>query len=84
MAHNDFKPDNIVIDDSTLRLKAIDFAAMTSLKDNEKLPTRGTRGYMAPERMGNVKSFSASKADIFSLGVCLMILLFLEYPFGND
>lgn len=84
MAHNDFKPDNIVIDDRTYRLRAIDFAALTSIKDNEKLPTRGTRGYMAPERMYERKKFSAAKADIFSLGVCLMILLYLEYPFGTN
>jgi serine/threonine protein kinase len=37
VAHNDFKPDNLVIEERTNFIKAIDFAAMTSLQDNEKL-----------------------------------------------
>ena len=83
VAHNDFKPDNLVIEDQTNHLKAIDFAAVTSLEDNEKLPSRrGTRGYMAPEKLSQKIKYSAEKADIFSLGVSLLILLFLEYPFG--
>ena len=39
---------------------------------------------MAPEKIAQKKKYSSEKADIFSLGVSLLILLFLEYPFGQE
>ena len=39
---------------------------------------------MAPEKIAQKNKYSSEKADIFSLGVSLIILLFLEYPFGQD
>jgi len=50
---------------------------------------RGTQNYMAPEvrdlNTSDPKSyFNAYKADVYSLGVCLFILLFKQFPVLKD
>ena len=43
---------------------------------------KGTVAYMAPE-VNNLlpgESFDAFKADMYSLGVCLHVMLFAEFP----
>ena len=76
IAHIDLKPENMVI---TLELKIalIDFACSTSY--NQRLSDRrGTFQYMAPEVKGVDPNapYHAGQADLFSLGVCLFVILF--------
>ncbi len=87
MAHLDLKPDNFVINDD-FGLSLIDFCHSDRLNQLIKIET-GTRAYQAPEirwvKEGSHRSFvqfnySAEKADIFSLGVCLFIIMFSHLP----
>jgi len=46
---------------------------------------RGTQNYMAPEvrDLSQGKSYDPKKADVYSLGVCLFVLLFKQFPTLN-
>jgi serine/threonine protein kinase len=97
VAHRDLKPGNVVTlpNDSTLsklgciQVKLLDFGiSKVEVKDYGEVPTgkyTGTRGYMAPEIIGNVLSeVDALKADVFSFGMlCSDILLAEKHPFGS-
>ncbi len=43
---------------------------------------RGTQNYMAPEvrDLKANKAYDPKKADVYSLGVCLYVLLFKQFP----
>ena len=84
LAHLDIKPDNIIIRDDN-KLSLIDFGHSKPL-NQMVTKTTGTESYMAPEVYRTVhkkdwSSYSAEKADIFSFGVCLFILMFQIPPF---
>ena len=72
-----------MIEAGTNRLKAIDFSSLTSI-DSSNYYAPGTNGYMAPERVKVQGSYSLEKSDVFSLGVSLFVILYLQYPFGTD
>jgi serine/threonine protein kinase len=77
----DIKPDNIVfLDKEQTKLAIIDFgSAVIKPKDkNDDICTGlvGTKEYMAPEIIINFnKNFACSKADVYSLGKVLELLL---------
>ena len=76
--HRDIKPENIMItDNGSVRL--IDFGLSKVNKGDKKLTTiAGTPFYMAPEVLdGNY----GAKADIWSLGVLLYVLVSGYLPF---
>ena len=73
MAHGDIKVDNYVISDD-FGLKLIDFAHSARLASHSK-SLIGTTNYRAPE-ISNGNWYSVEKADIFSLGVVLFIMVF--------
>jgi MAP/microtubule affinity-regulating kinase len=83
IAHNDIKPDNVIMDCAGSP-KLIDFGyAKTDAVagDNDK---NGTLMYAAPElfRRG---CYSTQKADIWSLGILLFTIVTGIFPFlGND
>jgi len=52
-AHNDIKPENIVIDEN-YKVKLIDFGLSTKI-DTQSTITKGTSFYMAPEVLRNQK-----------------------------
>ncbi|PRQ43112.1 putative protein kinase RLK-Pelle-SD-2b family [Rosa chinensis] len=75
--HCDVKPQNILLDDH-LEPKVADFGMSKLFKDindegNGFSRVRGTRGYMAPEWMVNLKI--DAKADVYSYGIVLLELL---------
>lgn len=78
ICHRDIKPENIVLDENNNPV-LIDFGF--SKESGNSLKTYcGTPNYMAPEVIMNT-SYNGFKADIWSLGVTLHILLTQEFPF---
>ena len=76
--HRDVKPENVIIrgDEAVL----IDFDASRIVKEDQRADTvvLGTTGYAAPEQYGI--SQTDGRADIYSLGVLLNIMLTGKHP----
>lgn len=78
--YRDFKPENIMIDE-TGYLKLIDFGAAKIIKDRA-YTIIGTPSYTAPEvYIGEGYSYTS---DYWSLGVCMYEFLCGDLPFGGD
>ena len=76
--HRDGKPENVILRGSDAVL--IDFDAARIYKDESESDTQvlGTTGFAAPEQYGIFQS--DERADIFSLGVLLNIMLTGKHP----
>ncbi|XP_023531389.1 CBL-interacting serine/threonine-protein kinase 6-like [Cucurbita pepo subsp. pepo] len=84
--HRDLKPENLLLDDDG-NLKVTDFglsAFSEHLKQDGLLHTTcGTPAYVAPEVIGK-KGYNGAKADLWSCGVILYVLLAGFLPFQDD
>ncbi|XP_047308968.1 CBL-interacting serine/threonine-protein kinase 6 [Impatiens glandulifera] len=84
--HRDLKPENLLLDDEG-NLKVTDFglsAFAEHLRQDGLLHTTcGTPAYVAPEVIGK-KGYDGAKADIWSCGVILFVLLAGYLPFQDD
>ena len=78
----DIKLENALLDKSQRILKLTDFGYAKRDQDSLCHSQVGTPNYAAPEVIGNAqRSYSGQKADTWSCGVLLYVLLFHRYPF---
>lgn len=86
IVHRDLSPQNILVDEDGV-VKLIDFGiakANERLGETESGVTKGKVPYMAPEQA--LDAFVDRRADVWSLGAVLYMLLTGKYPFdgAND
>ena len=76
--HRDLKPENLILKskDNDYDVKIADFGLASFIKDGEKLNLPcGSPGYVGPEVLDSSFGGYDTKADIFSIGVILYVLL---------
>lgn len=80
--HRDLKPENILIDHETMQIKLVDFGMAALQPEGKYLSTPcGSPHYAAPELL-QFKSYDGSKADVWSCGVILYVMLTGTPPFN--
>ncbi|KAH7678848.1 Non-specific serine/threonine protein kinase protein [Dioscorea alata] len=84
--HRDLKPENLLLDDGGI-LKVSDFglsALPQQVREDGLLHTTcGTPNYVAPEVIHN-KGYDGAKADLWSCGVILFVLMAGYLPFEDS
>ena len=81
VVHRDLKPENILID-GDMTFKLIDFGLSESGDLSQVKGAVGSPSYVAPEVLEQ-KVYDGRKADVFSMGVLLFIIVMGKFPHGN-
>lgn len=80
IVHRDLKLENIIVDDRN-NIKLIDFGfAVNTFPGNKLKVCCGTPNYMPPE-ICQRKEYCGFKADIWSFGVIIFVMLTGNHPF---
>jgi serine/threonine protein kinase len=81
ISHGDIKPENVLCDHH-FNIKLIDFGFANQA--SKKLDVfLGTLEYAAPEILSGI-SYIGGISDMWSCGVCLYVLFFMELPFQGE
>lgn len=83
--HRDLKPENLLLDENeTLKVSDFGLSALAESRRQDGLlhTTCGTPAYVAPEVLSR-KGYSGSKADVWSCGVILFVLVANYLPFHD-
>ncbi|KAJ0007122.1 hypothetical protein Pint_30643 [Pistacia integerrima] len=84
--HRDIKPENLLLDENeNLKISDFGLSALADCKRQDGLlhTTCGTPAYVAPEVI-NRKGYDGEKADVWSCGVVLYVLLAGYLPFHDS
>ena len=83
IVHRDLKPENLLLD-GNMDIKLTDFGLSALVKPGVllKVPC-GTPAYSAPELISR-QPYDGTRADVWSLGVLLFVMLSAALPFNND
>ena len=91
ISHRDIKIENILFDSKDKNPKIIDFSISTIHNNNNNLINEpgGSIHYQAPEIFSdttiiNKGYYNSFLADIWSIGICLYIFIYEEFPFDSD
>lgn len=82
IAHCDIKMENVLLSNGSVQLADFGFACNSAIIE-ESEEFCGTLPYAAPEVVMGLKH-DAMKADIFSMGVMLYVMLFGAFPFPSE
>lgn len=83
--HRDLKPENLLLDENeTLKVSDFGLSALAESKRQDGLlhTACGTPAYVAPEVLSR-KGYSGAKADVWSCGVILFVLVANYLPFHD-
>lgn len=80
--HRDLKPENILLDRENFNIKLVDFGMAALQPQGKFLSTPcGSPHYAAPEVL-SLRQYDGSKADVWSCGVILYVMLSGVLPFN--
>lgn len=87
--HKDIKPDNILIDPTTLEVKIGDFSIASYFSHENPKPIdrhilEGSLDYISPEQTGRMNRDIDNRTDIYSLGVMLYFCITARLPFHSQ